>query len=189
MDTSSLLELSLLALASAEAFFVVTRAEAILVSAKRADQRTEEEQSRIARGLTRSLCLEALVFVPTSCFLVLMLTPLLPQPLRPPSSAWEPAIRPTAPTATEAPLLHALEPRAPSRSPTPARAPDVTTEARQKEQRKVQACQTEFTTCSSQDREAAGTQRECELRLKKCVEAADVPQPRPKPRAAPAANH
>src|SRR6476619_2180523 len=97
MDTSSLLELSLLALASAEAFFVVTRAEAILVSAKRADQRTEEEQSRIARGLTRSLCLEALVFVPTSCFLVLMLTPQLPNPSGPPHRRGSPPFDPQHP--------------------------------------------------------------------------------------------
>lgn len=64
---------SLISLATAEAFLLLVRAKQILVLARSNVQRDEVEREEVRRGLTRSLILEVLVFVPASVFLVLIL--------------------------------------------------------------------------------------------------------------------
>ena len=63
-------------LLGAELFFLISRSRDILVALKGRRQRTPAEQNRVARGLIRSIGLEALLFVPASAFLLSMLKPL-----------------------------------------------------------------------------------------------------------------
>lgn len=65
---------------AAELIFLITRSADILITLKGTRQRTRSEQTRIDRGLVRSIVLEALVFVPASAFLVSLLKPLLVSP-------------------------------------------------------------------------------------------------------------
>lgn len=57
--------------AVAEAICLLARAEDITVLAKRRGQRTQAEEERVHRGLTRSVGLELILFVPASTFVVL----------------------------------------------------------------------------------------------------------------------
>jgi hypothetical protein len=53
----------------AQLFFLLTRSSDILIACKKDVQRTKEERLRIKNGLTRSLFLEAILFVPASVVL------------------------------------------------------------------------------------------------------------------------
>ncbi len=62
---------------SAELIFVLSRSSEIQIAAKGDKQRTSGERERIKHGLARSLLLEAVVFVPASAVLLLLVSPLL----------------------------------------------------------------------------------------------------------------
>ena len=72
MDTDQLFTL-----VSSELVFLLTRSRDIVSAFKTTAQRTSGEQMRVERGLVRSLVLEAVMFVPASAVLVILLTPLL----------------------------------------------------------------------------------------------------------------
>ena len=57
--------------------FLIVRSEDITVVVKSKDQRTGDEQKRVARGLLRSTLLEVFLFVPASATIVLLIAPLL----------------------------------------------------------------------------------------------------------------
>ncbi|MCX5645003.1 MAG: hypothetical protein NTZ17_10020 [Phycisphaerae bacterium] len=57
--------------------FLVVRSGDITIVVKSKEERTGDEQKRVARGLLRSILLEALLFVPASATMVLLLAPLL----------------------------------------------------------------------------------------------------------------
>jgi hypothetical protein len=67
----------ILTLVSAELVFVMARSADILIISKSKSQRTELEQHQVDRGLARSIILEALLFVPASAALILLIAPLL----------------------------------------------------------------------------------------------------------------
>jgi hypothetical protein len=62
---------------SAELLLLLTRSTDLLVLCKQSRQRTRLEQQQVDRGLWRGLVLEALLFVPASCILLLLLAPLV----------------------------------------------------------------------------------------------------------------
>jgi hypothetical protein len=62
---------------AAELFFLLSRSPDLLVVLKSDLQRTEEERARVLRGLSRSLWLEGVIFVPASGALLLLLAPLV----------------------------------------------------------------------------------------------------------------
>lgn len=64
----------------AELFFLIVRSRDLKTLAKRNDERTEHEQRRVARGLARSIGMEAIVFVPASAALLVLLSPLFIPP-------------------------------------------------------------------------------------------------------------
>src|SRR5689334_3061653 len=57
----------------AELLFIIVRNQDIMVVFKTDDQRDEDEQKRVKRGLLRSLLLELFLFVPASAILMLIL--------------------------------------------------------------------------------------------------------------------
>jgi hypothetical protein len=57
---------------SAELYIVLARHDAIETLARKAEQRTAFQQKEVDRGLLRSVLLEAILFVPTSVTLVLL---------------------------------------------------------------------------------------------------------------------
>jgi hypothetical protein len=61
----------------AELLLLLVRSRDVKILSKRNDQRTAQEQKRVARGLKRSLILEALILVPASATLVLLISPLV----------------------------------------------------------------------------------------------------------------
>ena len=61
---------------SAEILFVLVRSADLFVAIKSQAQRTKKEQHQIDRGLRRSLLFEALLLVPSSAVLVLLIAPL-----------------------------------------------------------------------------------------------------------------
>jgi hypothetical protein len=62
-------------LVSSELFLIVIRSGDITVLAKNETQRSPDEQTKIARGLFRSLVLELFLFVPASAALLLLIFP------------------------------------------------------------------------------------------------------------------
>ena len=67
----------IMALLSAELVFLLARSSDIIVVLKLPKQRTKLEQSRVDRGLLRSIVLEGILFVPVSAILLILLVPLL----------------------------------------------------------------------------------------------------------------
>jgi hypothetical protein len=67
----------LVTLVAAELIFLLVRSADIIVLVKSSQQRNKEEQGKVDRGLVRSIAAEALVFVPSSAFLLILLAPLL----------------------------------------------------------------------------------------------------------------
>lgn len=61
---------------AAELLFVIVRSADITIAAKAKKQLTKDEETSIQRGLRRSILLEALIFVPASATLVVLLAPL-----------------------------------------------------------------------------------------------------------------
>lgn len=70
---------NLATLVSAWLFFLVMNAGDLKTLVKQEDQRTQEEQLQIKRGLFRILCLEILVLVPASAGLLVLIMPFLTQ--------------------------------------------------------------------------------------------------------------
>ena len=62
---------------AAELVFVLARSRDILVVFRKEQQRTKEEQRQADRGLVRGLLLEAVVFVPASACLLILIAPSL----------------------------------------------------------------------------------------------------------------
>ncbi len=62
---------------SAELLLLLTRSSDLLIICKRPGQRTDSEKEQVERGLWRGFVLDSLVFVPSSCVLLLLLAPLL----------------------------------------------------------------------------------------------------------------
>jgi hypothetical protein len=62
---------------AAELTFITVRSEDILIVTKLSRQRTALEQTRIERGLRRSLVFELLLFVPVSAGLLIILSPII----------------------------------------------------------------------------------------------------------------
>jgi len=60
---------------SAELLFLIVRFRDLTILFKRADQRTAPETALVKRGLGRSLCLEVVLFVPASAFLMVLTAP------------------------------------------------------------------------------------------------------------------
>jgi hypothetical protein len=67
----------LVTIISAEIIFLLVRSSDILIMLKSLKQRTPSEQLRIDRGLTRSVVIEGIIFVPASAVLLIFLAPLL----------------------------------------------------------------------------------------------------------------
>lgn len=65
----------LVAVVSAELLLLIVRAADVVILAKSASQRTAREQHRVDRGLFRGILLEAVVLVPASVTLLLLLSP------------------------------------------------------------------------------------------------------------------
>lgn len=68
-------EIFLTTLISAWLFFLVMNARDLKTLIKRRDQRTDEEQLQVCRGLLRLFLVEMLVMVPASAALILLLLP------------------------------------------------------------------------------------------------------------------
>jgi len=62
---------------AAELVFILARSRDIVVVIKSKQQRTNEEQHQVGRGLLRSLFLEAFIFVPASALLLCLIVPSL----------------------------------------------------------------------------------------------------------------
>jgi hypothetical protein len=62
---------------AAELFFLLVSSNDLKKLIKRAEQRTPSEQKTVTRGLSRSLLLECIVFVPASAVLLLLMAPLV----------------------------------------------------------------------------------------------------------------
>ena len=62
---------------SAELVLLLTRSRDIMALTKSRRQRTHLEQHEINRGLARAILLEALLFVPASCLLLVLISPLV----------------------------------------------------------------------------------------------------------------
>ena len=56
----------------AELFLLLARRQELLTIFKKRDQRTEPEKKEVAHGLSRSVLLDALIFVPVSVLLMLV---------------------------------------------------------------------------------------------------------------------
>jgi hypothetical protein len=65
--------LALIALLSAELYLCLARSRELTILTKLPSQRTSGEQREVGRGLTRSVLPEALLFVPASVLLMLLL--------------------------------------------------------------------------------------------------------------------
>lgn len=59
---------------AAELTFILVNSDDIKLACKSKTQRTDAEQTRVDQGLSRSLLLDFLVFVPVSAFMVLLLS-------------------------------------------------------------------------------------------------------------------
>jgi hypothetical protein len=62
---------------AAELLFLIVRSRDLTILFKRADQRTAAENALVTRGLGRSLCLEMVLFVPASAFLMVLIAPVV----------------------------------------------------------------------------------------------------------------
>jgi len=80
------------ALLAAWLFLVVTRSREILIAVKSHDERTRDERRMVERGLIKSLVLDAVFFVPSSVWLLVLLAPVMIQRFHLPEAAVYPAI-------------------------------------------------------------------------------------------------